>query len=120
MNMACSFFTQHADHERAEAEAEAQSNHEAAEAERKRVNLHAALKHGTDELGEPVYITLLDLASDFAGDSGLAGVFAARGRAADQFLTAACRAIYAQAQAGNKDAQQALDGLTDFFVRNGQ
>lgn len=106
-------------HQRHEDEAAALDAHEAAEAERKRINLMAAIKHG-GLLGDPMYVTLLDLVQDFAGDSGLTGQFAKRGAAADHFLETAVKAIAAQAEAGDQDAQVALGNLENFFVRNGQ
>ena len=105
MDMACSFFIQHAAHERAIDEADALDAADEAEAERKRINFTAYLRTG-DKLGGPMFATLADLASDFTGYSPHA----------DQFLTAACRALYVQAQAGDAEAQTAIANLEAYFL----
>ena len=106
-------------HQRHEDEAAALDANEAAEAERKHVNFQAAIKHG-GLLGDPMYVTLLDLVQDFAGYSGLTGLFAKKGAAADHFLETAVKAIAAQAEAGDQDAQTALENLENYFIGNGK
>ena len=107
MDMPCSFASQHAAHERAEAEAEALDAHEAAEVERKRINFAAALRTG-DKLGDQMFPTLADLVADFTGFGPTTAV--------DKFMAAAARALYAKAQAGDAEAKADIDALETYFL----